>query len=170
MKLDNYVTRGPSAKIFFRGDDRNGYDPYTLEIRTDHKVYFTIENKHNENDNDSVGYAVPLNKWVHVLATYEYKRGIMKLYVNGVQMAIKETGVDPFGELMQQYTPGIGIGNVQNNKGPHNEPFSGKLADLRIYDQVITPSDLQLDLGGWYEAGASGTQDIQNNGVTPPRR
>jgi hypothetical protein len=69
----------------------------------------------------------------------------MKIYVNGMRYDTLKTDKRPFSKLDPKYTPGVGVGNVQNNKGPHNQPFNGMIQDLRLYDKVVTPQYAGFD-------------------------
>jgi hypothetical protein len=65
----------------------------------------------------------------------------MSLYLDGIKMTTIATKKHAFSELEQQYIPGVGIGNVQNDHGPHNQPLNGILADVRLYTRVTTPAE-----------------------------
>ena len=139
----SYVNDGPGAQILFRGDDRNGLDPYYFVIESDGTINFAV------NDDKGRGMKVkaelPLNKWTHITANFNNKTGELNMWLDGEQVAYARTSVRPFKNLDTGTAPGFGIGNVQNNRGPHNQPFNGMLADLRLYDQVLTPEQAGYD-------------------------
>jgi len=141
----SYVNDGPGAQILFRGDDRSGLDPYYMAIEDDGTINFAIENE------TGLGMKVkgelPLNRWTHVLANFNQATGELSLYENGERIAYAHTSKRPYRELDNGYTPGVGIGNVQNDHGPHNQPFNGMLADLRLYSGLLTPEDVGFRLG-----------------------
>ncbi len=147
----SYVNDGPGAQILFRGDDRCGHDPYTLVIQGDGTINFGIQN--DDDQGMAVKGELPLNRWTHVLASFNDQTGELALWLNGREEAYAHTVKRPFANLQPAFTPGVGVGNVQNDKGPHNQPFNGMLADLRLYSQVITPNEL-----GYSRAPAGGVQ------------
>jgi hypothetical protein len=144
--LRSYVNDGPGAQILFRGDDRNGLDPYDLVIHGDGTINFFVR------DSSSRGFCVsaemPLAKWVNVVASWEMPTGQLNLWLNGVNVAHATTSVQPFAVLDKGAAPGFGIGNVQNEKGPHNQPINGQLSDVRILRGVWTPEDLAFRKAG----------------------
>ncbi|HWD39402.1 MAG TPA: LamG domain-containing protein [Fimbriimonas sp.] len=146
----SYVNDGPGAQILFRGDDRCGHDPYTLVIQGDGTINFGIQN--DDDQGMAVKGELPLNRWTHVLGSFNDQTGELALWLNGRE-AYAHTVKRPFANLQPAFTPGVGVGNVQNDKGPHNQPFNGMLADLRLYSQVITPNEL-----GYSRAAAGGVQ------------
>jgi hypothetical protein len=135
----SYAPNGAQSEILFRGDDRNGYDPYCLATTADGTIRLAVENEKSEGMD--VRAEIPLNQWTHVTASLNASTGELAMWLNGVQVAYAHTTKRPFLNLLPQYTPGVGVGNVQNDHGPHNQPFNGMLADLRFYDHVVTPEE-----------------------------
>src|SRR5688572_16785402 len=43
INLRSYVNHGPGAQVLFRGDDRNGLDPYTLAVHSDGTINFGVQ-------------------------------------------------------------------------------------------------------------------------------
>ncbi|MBN9502456.1 MAG: hypothetical protein BGO01_13655 [Armatimonadetes bacterium 55-13] len=142
LYLRSYVNDGPGAQILFRGDDRNGHDPYTLVIHSNGTVNFGVQT--DEDKGMSVSAEIPLNSWTHVLGSIDAKTGQLKLYMNNELIGTTITSFRPFAQLVGNDAPGVGIGNVQNDQGPHNQPMNGQLADLRLYDGVFTPDELGI--------------------------
>lgn len=140
--LRSYVNDGPGAQILFRGDDRSGVDPYTLVVHPDGTINFSVQNA------DDRGFHItaemPLQQWIYVMASWDSATGSMKMYFNGENVAYAKTSIRPFVALDKGWAPGIGIGNVQNEKGPHNQPINGQLSDLRLLRGVWTPDDLLI--------------------------
>ncbi len=133
----SYVNDGSGGQILFRGDDRNGLDPYTFVLEGDGTVNFTVS--------DAAGLGmklkteIPLNRWTHVTANFNAETGDMNMWLNGELLAYTRTSHRPYIPLDAHYTPGVGIGNVQNDRGPHNQPYRGLLADLRLYNVALRP-------------------------------
>jgi hypothetical protein len=139
----SYVNDGPGAQILFRGDDRSGLDPYDLVIHGDGTINFHFCNEQYEGMN--VKAELPLNEWIHVTASLDAESGAVRMYLNGDLVAYARSSKRPFLQLDASAAPGIGIGNVQNHQGIHNQPFNGMLADLRLYDRVVDPEDAGFD-------------------------
>lgn len=137
----SYVNDGPGAQLLFRGDDRCGLDPYDLVIHSDGTIHFAVQN-----DNDqgaSVWAELPLNRWTQVVANWDQDTGFMKMWLDGELVGMVRTSLKPFANLDNGWTPGVGVGNVQNGQGPHNQPFNGMLSDMRLYRGAWTPDDLR---------------------------
>lgn len=138
----SYVNDGPGAEILFRGDDRSGYDPYWFVIQGDGTINFCVGDDHDRAMN--VKGELPLNRWTHVTANFNATTGELKMWLNGELVGYSRTSLREFVELDKGWTPGVGVGNVQNDQGPHNQPYNGLLADLRLYSQALTPDQV-----GW---------------------
>ncbi len=140
--LRSYVNAGPGAQILFRGDDRSGFDPYDLVIGADGTVAFGIC---EANGNTAyVATEIPLKAWVRVTGSFDADSGEIRLWLNDRLLATRFTARRPFAALDSGWAPGIGIGNVQNDLGPHNQPLNGTITDLRLYPEVLDPAD-----AGW---------------------
>jgi hypothetical protein len=153
INLRSYVNDGPGAQILFRGDDRCGVDPYTLVIHSDGTIHFGIQD--GDDRGMSVGAEIPLNRWMHVLGSFNNETGELQLWVNHDRVAYSRTSRRPFANLDPAWAPGIGIGNVQNDAGPHNQPLNGIVADLRLYDQVYEPDAVDDSRSFWDNPPAS---------------
>ena len=147
IKPEDYVTSGPGAQILFRGDDRNGLDPYQMTITPTGKVAFGIQN--DKGKSMTLDCDVPLHLWTHVVGSFDSKIGELRLYVNGKLMDTLLTSIFPIGFLEAKSAPGVGVGNIQWDKGPHNQPYHGVLADVRLYNVALTPKDVQFHPEGW---------------------
>lgn len=146
LNPEAYVDRGPGAQILFRGDDRSGLDPYSFVIHPDGRIYFSVQNE--KDVGEWVAHAIPLNSWTHVVASFDAEIGLLRMYVNGQILETKWTKVRPFAKLSTDGA-GVGVGNIQWDRGPHNQPFHGTVADLRLYAAVITPKDVGYSPSGW---------------------
>jgi hypothetical protein len=147
INLRSYVNDGPGAQILFRGDDRSGVDPYTLVIHSNGTINFGIQDE--DHQGMSVTGEIPLNRWMNVLGSYNGENGELKLWLNNECVAYSRTSKRPFANLDPAWAPGIGIGNVQNDTGPHNQPLNGMVADLRLYDRVYEPEDISSLFQPW---------------------
>lgn len=138
----SYVNDGPGAQILFRGDDRSGVDPYTLVIHNDGTINFGIQDE--EHKGMKVSAELPLHRWSQVVANWDQETGFLRMWMNGECVAMARTSHLPFADLDSNHAPGVTVGNVQNDRGPHNQPFNGVVVDLRLYKGAWTPEDLGL--------------------------
>ena len=137
--LRKYVTAGPGAQILLRGDDRNGNDPYYLTIHANGTVSFAIDSA--DGVTTEVSAEVPLKTWTRLTAAYDPEAHEMRLWAGGSPDGGggRSTG-SPSASSTRNPRRGIGIGNVQNEKGPHDQPLDGILVDLRVYAAALTPA------------------------------
>jgi|SRR5579862_2378284 len=147
LNLRAYVDSGPGAQVLFRGDDRGGLDPYDLVIHSDGTIWFAIVNQ--ENLGFGICGEIPLNHWTQVVASFDSNRSEMQLWIDRRRIAAAVTSRRPFENLDLAFAPGIGIGNVQNDRGPHNQPLDGVLADLRLYRGAYSPEDIDDGIPPW---------------------
>jgi hypothetical protein len=138
----SYVNEGPGAQILFRGDDRIGVDPYFLAIHGDGTLNFAVQQEDQKIRHVAADLAK--NRWSQIVAHWEAETGYLKMWLDGELVGLAKTTVRPFSSLDGRYAPGFSIGNVQNENGPHNQPFNGMIADLRIYRGAWSPDDLDL--------------------------
>ena len=139
--------RGDSYIIFWRGDQRPGLDPYFLGMQGSNTLF-------NICDADGNGASViaPVNyfAWTHVAATLDGSTGTLSLYTNGVLAAYTNTIIRPFGTLLGDQSPGVGIGNL--NDGGNNFPFNGDVDEIGLYNRALSAGEIQAI----YNAGSAG--------------
>ena len=130
--------RGKGYTVLCRGDHRPGLDPYALSMQANHDLRFQIT---DESGNSAVvDAAVPYNEWTHVAATLDGDTGTMSLYTNSVLAAQTVTTTRPFGALLADESPGVGIGNV--NDGGNNFPFIGEIDEMALYDRALSADEV----------------------------
>ncbi len=151
VRLDTHVADGPGAQICFRGDDRDGLDPYHLSVLPDRRVYFVVEDR--TGGIEWVAAPIPLGRWIHILGSLDDKTGEMLLWLNGKKVDSRRATVRPYKDLDKASSPGVGIGNVQNDRGRHNQPLRGDIARLEVYDRAVTPTELRLNFVPWTSEG-----------------
>nr|UXE45636.1 hypothetical protein Hi04_10k_c5016_00045 [uncultured bacterium] len=152
------------GEILFRGDDRNGLDPYSLSTEPNGTVNFHIDSGNGTAD---ISAPIPLGKFIYVAATLDDATGAMRLYLNGTLATETTTSFRPFRDLDPGSNPSIGIGNHGGYPATdHNFPFNGLIDELSVYDRALTPAQIQSifnagTLGKDFEnqppAGTSGT-------------
>jgi subtilase family serine protease len=153
LSIEGWVRpEGNEGKIFWRGDNRPGYDPYVLyEYNND--AGFTIMDA--SNNFCTIEAPLALNQWSHVAGVLDGNSGVMKLYVNGVVAVHTNTAIRPFGNLNPTLHPGVCIGNV--NDGNFLDPFYGDLDEISLYSRALSASEV----GAIYNAGSAGKFDSE---------
>lgn len=131
--------RGNGYMIFFRGDHRPGLDPYCLSLDGHMNLAFGICGGDNS-ISASVKTPVGLGAWIHAAGVLDDNTGTLSLYTNGVLAAQTTTTVRPFGALLPDESPGIGIGNV--NDGGNNFPFIGEIDEIGLYDRALSADEV----------------------------
>jgi MSHA biogenesis protein MshQ len=134
-----YIRSAPSGVdryIIFRGDDRVGFDPYSLGVANGN-IDFNITN--SQNVTTTVSTAVPaFNQWLHIAGTLDNATGDMDLYVNNTLDASTVTTNRPFGALIANQIPGLGFGNTEDAN--YFEYFDGLIDEIRMSNVALAPS------------------------------
>ena len=145
-KLNAYID--PSklwSTIIFCGDDRNGLDPFYLQVDPSGTLQFqTASATRSLGINATAQF--PLNKWVFVTGTYNKSTETECLYINGKLdvEALQTPDLTPVVPMDPTQNPGIGIGT--NNSFPndfYNMGWNGAISDLRIYNRAISADEVQ---------------------------
>lgn len=135
-----------NAQIFFRGDDRNGNDPYCLCLRSDGVWHFAIN---NAEASAVVQAPAMLNQWTHLVASFDAPRGRMRLYANDELIAQTFTTAAPFRDLEVQWDPGVSIGNVQRpQQNRHWQPFDGLIDEILVFNDARAVASRDAFVGG----------------------
>lgn len=79
--------------------------------------------------------ALAVNSWTHVAGTYD--GAIMRLYLNGVQVASRAAT----GSLQVNANPLSMGGNTYGG-----EYFQGRIDEVRIYNRALTPAEIATDM------------------------
>jgi glucose/arabinose dehydrogenase len=148
IKVNGLPTSYNFGSIMFRGDDRGGLDPYSLDLLPDGRLRFEVCGTTGTAD---VYAPVATGQFVHVAATLDDATGTMALYENGAVVAQITTPFRPFGALDPTQEPGVGIGN-SNALDNYDVPFNGLIDELSVYNRGLTPGEVL----GIYKAGSSG--------------
>jgi len=149
LSIETWVRpRGDGYVIFFRGDHRPGLDPYALSMQANNTLTFAITDQNG--NNATVSATLAYYQWTHVAATLDDGTGTMSLYTNGVLAGQTVTSVRPFGDLLPDQSPGIGIGNV--NDGGNNFPFIGDIDEIALYNRALSSNEI----AAIYNAGSAG--------------
>ncbi|MGH7140478.1 MAG: LamG-like jellyroll fold domain-containing protein, partial [Pirellulales bacterium] len=79
IKVNGLPTNYNFGSIMFRGDDRGGLDPYSLDLLPDGQLRFEVCSGSGTAD---LFASVPTGQFVHVAATLDDATGLMTLYEN----------------------------------------------------------------------------------------
>lgn len=77
-----------------------------------------------------------------MVANLDVRAQRLRLWIDGEMKAEAKTHVCPLATLLWDRRPGIGVGNVQNPEGVHNQPFDGMVCDLRLYRVALNPQQV----------------------------
>jgi hypothetical protein len=141
------VHTGFGQYIFFRGDDHQGYDPYTMQVFMDGSTptfRFEVTNEFDSHANAS-GAVPSLGTWHHVAGTLDNSSDLIRLYVDGVLVDTEVAhGIRPFATLdpAPAVAAGLGIANVQDPNYPLVSVFNGRMDEVRLSDVSLTPSQM----------------------------
>lgn len=130
----------PAGQIVFRGDDRSGLDNYSLNLGED--GYFTFYFNSPDNQGAGVRVLARMNQWQRLLATFDAKSHMLKLYIDDFLMGQNSQPILPVTRMEKEFTPRFSIGNVQNPLGGnHNQPFHGGIRNVKLFNTAIFPDD-----------------------------
>jgi hypothetical protein len=76
-----------------------------------------------------------LDQWYHVTGTFD--GSVIRLYVDGAEVDTTATG----GSIVQSSSP-LRIGTVKSA----GDFFDGLIDEVRVYDRVLTPTEIQTDM------------------------
>jgi len=133
------AAQGANGGIIAKGFG-NGQEQYSLDIDGGHYRFFV---------RDAAGAATVLNSsvapsgpyWQHVAAVFSAPLGIMKLYVNGVQVA---SGTPPSTLFTNRHEVSLGARQQDNYDGaPYDFDLVGMLDDARIFGRALVPAEVQ---------------------------
>ena len=149
LTIEGWVRpRGDGYIIFCRGDHRPGLDPYFLSMNGNSNLDFFIVDAGG--NTAKIETTLPYFIWTHVAATLDGSTGTLSVYTNGVLAVQTNTVIRPFGDLLPDQSPGVGIGNI--NDGGNSFPFLGDLDEISLYNRALSVSEIQ----SLYHAGSLG--------------
>ena len=120
--------------IVFRGDVREGFDPWYLSLAESGQLEFQVTDLLNNESMLRSPEPRPLRKFIHVAAVLDDEAGKQSLFVNGKRVASIKTKIRGGGALGGS-KPGIGGRQDHSHQG-----YRGSIAELRITAEALTPS------------------------------
>ena len=111
----------------------------------------------------SAASSVPFGEWVNIVVTHDTSvtpTTAPILYINGTSVDVTEL-VAPEGTIIDQTGTPLTIGNWIYTGGLWNEPFNGEILDARIYDSILT----QTNVTALYNAGTPDNSILLNSNL-----
>ena len=141
--VEQYPTAEQGASMLvFRGDDRNGADPYHLEITPAGRVRFGVEA--GPGLGAEVSAPIEAKRYVLVTVTLDAATGRLRLYENGKVVAETTTTFTAFGDLDPGANPGLGIGNHSSvPRSPFRYAFRGVLNEVLLYNRALGAAEVE---------------------------
>ena len=142
-----WVQTGPTTPvgqevIVFRGDAREGLDPFILSLQPTGMVQFVVTGP--EDGTSAVAMTpIPPGEPLQLTAVFDAVTREVELYLQCVLADATCTG---FGHAMRDLdassTPGVGLGS-HAGRGGTIYAFRGVLDEVRLYDGVLSPDEIQ---------------------------
>jgi hypothetical protein len=140
--VEAWIRPEPSAQqrpnIVARRSRSGSGDSFTFRLRRDFGGVLELG---LANDHDSWGVAgsrpIPEGRWTHVAASWSQAEGRVSLFVDGSLDASGDCGLTPYAGPAPLWLGGDPL------HGPTGRPFSGHIAELRIWDRALDASTLQ---------------------------
>lgn len=107
-----------------------GESNFYLRLYPDNRLFIEASGT-----NLNSGTSLPINQWVHVAATYSSANGLLKLYINGEEVA----STTKSGNLNATATP-FTIGKRPNANQYY---FKGFIDEVRLFNKALSENELQ---------------------------
>lgn len=95
--------------------------------------------------------SIHLNGWQHVAATYSYADSSVRIFINGVEQSLT-FNPSPSGKIADNESLNLSIGLNQVN----NFRFDGIIDEVRLWNIVRTPQEIQNSMGACLSGGEQG--------------
>lgn len=138
VNIHSLPSGGGLSQIVFRGDVTAGEDPFYLGL-LDNNLRWYIED--DPSGADALHYDVSglLNQMLHVAGTIDDATGDMRLFVNGAEVASKNTSVRPTHPITTFADCGVSIGALHDCVSTQ-QFFDGVISEVRISDVALSPN------------------------------
>ncbi|PIA82202.1 hypothetical protein BFR04_10570 [Gaetbulibacter sp. 4G1] len=107
-----------------------GESNFYLRLHADNRLFIEASGTNLNSSN-----SLPTNQWVHVASTYNSTSGLLKLYVNGEEVA----STSKSGNLSTSSTP-FTIGKSPNT---YQNYFKGFIDEVRLFNKGLSENELQ---------------------------
>ncbi len=135
---------GPAA-IIYKGDRQTlniNNQSYGLWLQEDGAIRFTASPRNQEGRTMlSAPSAVGLNTWHHVAGVIDGNKNVIKLFIDGTEVANRDFGRGGF--YKSQYPLRIG---ASHEKGMDSATFNGQIDEVRIWNVARTEAEIREDM------------------------
>ena len=132
--------------IIQKGDKRTSNvsnRSYTLFLREDGVIQFSLSPRgRGEHNLFSAPGTISLNTWYHVACVVDAKRDVMRLFINGTEVASGNLSRDSF---YQSRLP-LRIGWTHEEDTPAHGSFAGQIDEVRIWNIARTEAEIRSDM------------------------
>jgi hypothetical protein len=130
--------------LVFRGDEREGRDPYVLALQPDGMVHFVVMGL-EEGSNATPTAPFPSGMPVQLTGVFDAEALEARLYVQCQLAASVCSSFDvPLSELEPTQNPGVGLGSHARRGGMLYQ-FRGILDEIRIYEGALDSATIGSD-------------------------
>ena len=147
--------------LIYKGD---GYNKRSYSLWLDDSGLFGLYSA--ASPNERVSFVSPSgliakNRWYHIAGVIDAHRGVMKLFINGIQVAQK-----PFAKTIYVSELPLRIGWTHESQGDYS-PFAGQIDEVRVWNVARTQAEiiaaLHAPLSG-VESGLVGYWNFEGDG------
>ena len=134
----------------------NGNPKFEWRVSRTSKVVFIVENAD-----------VRTGSWMHVAFTRDAKNGLLTCYINGVAVASMQA--DPAKIADFAFVKPVMIGSDYTNDkilaAGFTPDFHGSIADVRVYESLLTDEEVAKDANGEMAGGLLGAIDFASGEI-----
>ena len=131
--------------IIYKGDERTpnfSHRSYCLWLRNDGVLHLTsAPSGTGQVTLNSPSVSIALNTWYHVAGVIDAKNGVMKILLNGTEVARRN-----FGQDIHISTLPLRIGGSHEEEVQVQSNFAGQIDEVRIFNYARTPEEIQATL------------------------
>ncbi|MDP5027906.1 MAG: hypothetical protein NWQ14_06750, partial [Flavobacterium sp.] len=136
-----------AGPIMYKG---GGGESYRLGVGGSGRVGLTVANQWSNHTLETADNAVALNTWQHIAATYDGTTKILKIYINGVQVATN-TNTQSF-NLNGSY----GTFNIGRDPYNSNRWFNGSIDEARVWNITRSASEIATNFNNQVSSSSTG--------------
>ena len=148
--------KGPAAQedgaaVFAKGTGGGG-EQFALDV-VSNRFRFFVRDGVNSGTYEAFqhGSLGPNGTWQHVVLTYDAGAGIMRMYVNGVDVG----GATPRPTIWNTTAP-VGIGARRSANGPYDMNFNGSVDEVALFSRALSAAEVAQHYNAAFAASPSG--------------
>jgi hypothetical protein len=88
---------------------------------------------------DTNANTVMPNTWTHIACVYNPASSLLKIYINGIDMAVTVSGTSPLNTPVTNNTTNFVLGSRHDS----SLPFKGVLDEFRFWNRILTQAEIQ---------------------------